>query len=80
MNLNTHYMIIFKNPRDVTQVAYLARQMFPKHSQFLTESFLDATSIPFGYLFIDLKPDVDDRLRVRTGILPEELSYVYEPK
>jgi hypothetical protein len=27
MNLNTHYLVLFKNPRDANQVATLARQM-----------------------------------------------------
>jgi hypothetical protein len=29
MNLNTHYIVMFKNPRDASQVAILARQMYP---------------------------------------------------
>ena len=31
ISLNTHYMILFKNVRDATQVHCLARQMFPKN-------------------------------------------------
>ena len=27
MNLNTHYIVLFKNPRDATQVAHFGRQM-----------------------------------------------------
>jgi len=34
MSLNAHYMVLFKNPRDVSQFANLARQMYPKTSQF----------------------------------------------
>ncbi len=30
MNLNTHYIVLFKNPRDAGQVAILARQMYPR--------------------------------------------------
>jgi len=29
MSLNVHYMVLFKNPRDVSQFANLARQMYP---------------------------------------------------
>ena len=33
ISLNAHYMILFKNVRDATQVHCLARQMFPKNSE-----------------------------------------------
>jgi len=34
ISLNAHYMILFKNPRDASQFANLARQMYPGRSQF----------------------------------------------
>jgi len=80
MNLNTHYLVLFKNPRDATQITYLARQMFPKHPHFLVDAFNDATSMPFGYLLIDLKQDTDDMIRIRTGLFDDDDLYVYEPK
>lgn len=80
MNLNSQYLILFKNPRDAGQISYLARQMFPGKSKFLVDSFKDATSRPYGYLFLDLKADTDDNLRVRANILPDETHYVYLPK
>jgi hypothetical protein len=43
MNLNTHYLVLFKNPRDANQVATLARQMYPSKSKFVLEAFEDAT-------------------------------------
>lgn len=80
MSLNASYIVLFKNPRDVNQVGYLARQMFPpKQSQFLQEAFRDATSISYGYLFIDLKQETEELLRIRTGIYPDEKCYIYMP-
>jgi hypothetical protein len=61
MSLNAHYIVLFKNPRDATQVAVLARQMYPGRSQFLVEAFKDATEKPYGYLLIDLKPDTEEK-------------------
>src|SRR6185436_6207776 len=29
MSLNSQYLILFKNPRDATQITHLARQMYP---------------------------------------------------
>ena len=75
-----YYIVVFKNPRDASQIATLARQMYPGKSQFLIDAFVDATAKPFGYLLIDLKPDTEEKYRVRTGIFPGELQFVYLPK
>ena len=72
MNLNTHYVVLFKNPRDAGQVAIMARQMYPRKSNFVVEAFRDATREPYGYLMIDLKPETDDRYRFRTNIFPDD--------
>ena len=80
MNLNSHYLVLFKNPRDVGQIVILGRQMF-SNGKFLEEAFKDATSRPYGYLLVDLKPDTEEELRVRKNIFPDEVpQYVYVPK
>lgn len=80
LSLNSHYMILFKNPRDRLQVSTLARQMYPGQSQFLVEAFQDATRDAYGYILIDLKPTTNEKLRVRTGILPNDTQVVYVHK
>ena len=80
VSLNSHYIILFKNPRDRLQIATLARQMYPGQSQFLIEAFHDATKEAYGYLAIDLKPTTADKLRIRTGILPGDRQLVYVHK
>ena len=81
MNLNTYYVVLFKNPRDAGQVAIMARQMYPRKSNFVVEAFRDATREPYGYLMIDLKPETDDRYRFRTNIFPDdERQYAYVSK
>ena len=80
MNLNSHYLVLFKNPRDVGQIVILGRQMF-SNGKFLEEALKDATSRPYGYLLVDLKPGTEEQLRVRTNIFPdEEPQFVYVPK
>ena len=54
--------------------------MYPGKSQFLIEAYQDATKNPHGYLFIDLKPNTNELLRIRTGILPQDTHYVYLSK
>ena len=80
ISLNTHYIILFKNPRDSQQITTLARQMYPGKSKFLIEAYENATKRAHGYLFIDLKPNTNEQLRIRTGILPHDLHFVYVNK
>ena len=68
ISLNSHYMILFKNPRDAGQFSILARQMYPSSWKFAEEAYRDATERPFGYLFVDLKPQQDERYRLRTNV------------
>ena len=77
LSLNSHYIILFKNPRDRQQISTLARQMYPGQSQFLVEAFQDATQDAYGYLLLDLKPTTSETLRIRTGILPNDVQLVY---
>jgi energy-coupling factor transporter ATP-binding protein EcfA2 len=68
-NLNTHYLVIFLNPRDKTVIDYLARQAYPTDRKFLIDAFSDATdNKPYGYLFMDFTQECPDRLRIRTNI------------
>ena len=79
ISLNAHYMILFKNVRDATQVQCLARQMFPKKSEAMMQGYKDATGKPYGYLLVDLTQSMDDRHRLRTNIFPGEVGEVYVP-
>jgi len=80
INLNAHYMVLFKNPRDASQFASLARQMYPNKSAFAVEAYKDATKKPYSYLFVDLRPEQDEDLRLRTNVFPDETGFVYVPK
>ena len=77
ISLNTHYMVLFKSPRDVMQIQHLGKQMYPKNSAFMREAFTDATSKPYSYLLVDLRPDTPDEMRLRASIFPGELQIVY---
>jgi len=68
ISLNSHYMVLFKNVRDAGQFGILARQMYPGSSKFAEEAYRDATKRPFGYLFVDLKPQQDEDYRLRTNV------------
>ena len=72
INLNAHYMILFKNPRDARQSHVLGCQMYPKNPRFLSQVFEDATSSkPHSYLLLDYRQETDSKLRVWANVLGE---------
>lgn len=80
LSLNSHYMILFKNPRDASQIQHLANQMYPNQTKYVLEAYKDAVSVPHGYLFVDLTQDTPDHLRLKTSIFPGEIQTAYVPK
>lgn len=46
--LNTYYLVLMKNVRDASQIAFLGRQLFPGHSNFLTECYQVTLWLPLG--------------------------------
>ena len=75
--LQSTHIVLFESPRDVMQVTTLSTQLGFGSEQ--VDWYRDATSVPFGYLLIDLSPRTDDRLRYCTnsGSVP---SKVYIPE
>ena len=65
ISLNAHYLVLIQSPRDKMQIKVLANQLQAPH---MIHAFNDATSIPHGYLLVDLKPNTPDYLRFRTQI------------
>ena len=73
-SLNTHYYVIFKNPRDQSQFNTFARQVMPKKSQALINVFAKATSEPYRYLFLDFTQQCPDDFRFRANILSNHID------
>lgn len=80
VSLNTHYIILFKSPRDKRQALSLASQIYPGQSAYFMSALQKAHTPMYGYLCIDLSPASDDRYRLRTKILPGENTIVYVPR
>ena len=80
--INSHYIILFKNPADNLTPQILAKQICPDNKKFFLESLKDAFSQSHGYSYIllDLHQSTPDFLRLRTKILPYENTVVYVPK
>ena len=71
ISLNAHYLVLFKQPRDISQIETLGRQMHPRQAKLFLSAYQYAVQRHFGYLLIDLKSTTDDRLRLRSNLLEE---------
>lgn len=80
ISLNSHYIVLFKNPRDMSVIYSIAKQVLPSGVKFLTEAYFDATRKPFSYLFLNLKQDTDDRVRFISNVLNEGTMIAYNKK
>ena len=78
--INSHYIVMLKNPSDRLQVMNLARQLYPSKQKYFVEAYDDACSEPYGYLLVDLAPETANEIRLRCNIFPGELSYAYLSK
>ena len=79
ISLNAQYLVVFKNPRDASQITQLAKQMYPGRVTYLQEAFKDATTAPHGYLVLDVHQTTPEHLRLRADIFSDR-QVVYIPK
>lgn len=77
-SLNTHYYVIFKNPRDKSQIEFLARQILPRQAKTLIEIFEAATEKPHSYLFLDLTQECPEEYRFRSNLFDKPMI-IYRP-
>ena len=76
LSLNSHYLIVMKNPRDQRQIFNLAQQISPFRPNRLIQSYQEATKTPYSYIVLDFKPSTPDIVRIRSRILPSEKPQV----
>ena len=76
ISLNTHYCLLLRNPRDISQIKNLARQVGMNNT--LVEAYMDCTKQAYGYLLIDLSPQ-PHKYVLKTKIFPNEHMIVYLP-
>lgn len=65
-------IVRFQNPRDNTEIRFLAEQMFPKTRNFIQEAFNEAASKPHAYLVMDMKQTTPDELGFITSMFPSD--------
>ena len=73
ISLNTRYMVLFKNPRDASQIQHLDRQMYHKDPEYLVQVYEKVMTLgQYSYLFIYLKQETPENIRLRSNILEDE--------
>ena len=77
ISLNCHYLVLFKNPRDHSQIQYLGRQIGLNKS--LPEAYEDCMKEKFGYLVVDLHPHSIEGPKLFSHVFPYESLVSYVP-
>jgi hypothetical protein len=72
ISLNCHYIVLFNNKRDLSQISRLGSQIMPRKGAFFMDSYEKATSEKYGYLLIDFSPHSEKKYQLRTRIFPDE--------
>ena len=75
ISLNSHYLKLFKIPRDKLQILTLPKQMYPGQTDFFLNQYEEAVKRPYGYLLIDPKTTTQDNFRQQTNVLPNKQSF-----
>lgn len=76
--LNTWYMVLMTNFRDVSQVGILGRQLYPGQAKGFLKAYENAISAKHGYFVIDMSPHAENKYRLRTNVFPDEDPIVYK--
>ena len=72
---------LFRNNRDILQVQTLGRQIFGKQCSYFMDAYNKATSLPWGYILINLHPKTrQNTYKFITHIIPGEMTIVYLPR
>lgn len=78
ISLNTHFLVLMKNPRGLSSLQCLSRQIFGGKSKLLIEAYQDCMKSPYGYLVVDLSPSCREERRLRSMIFPDEDTVIYQ--
>ena len=70
---NSDYFIIFKNPRNSSEIRTLAQQITPG-SLHLIKIYIEATKDPFSYLFINLTQECEPEVKYLSQIFTKDNS------
>ena len=73
ISLNSTYIVVFKNPRDQSQIRHLVCQMVPSKPKFVQAAYEEEMKDPCRYLFLDFHPNSPKFARIHGNIFPYDL-------
>ena len=76
LSLNSAYLVVFKNPRDMKQIDFIAYRSYAMNPKVVTEAYKDATYRPYSYIFMDFTQTTPEFLRLRTDIFPSDVDKI----
>lgn len=71
ISLNSKYICIMKNPRDISSILHFGKQFDPASGSRMIDIFRESTNRPYSYLFIDLDQNTSESHRMRSNIFFE---------
>ena len=78
--INSHYLVLMKNPQGLHQIKTLASHLFPGKTGYFFESYNNAVeNHPYGYLVINMRPNSKEDFKLSTNIFPGEQTTFYLP-
>ena len=78
--INSHYLILMKNPQGLLQIKTLASHLFPGKTGYFFESYNNAVENHlYGYLVINMRPNSTEDFKLSTNIFPGEQTTFYLP-
>lgn len=75
INLNSHYIISFRQSRDTSQIGVLARQIFGKNWQKVVEIYTDQMKKPYNYVLFNIHPSNINRATIHLNVIPSNNEY-----
>lgn len=79
-SLCVHFVLVMRSPRDVSQIFYLSKQIFPEYSKAIVHAYnmqMENTDTSHPYLFINLSPGSDRRHTLLANIFEGEVLNCY---
>lgn len=72
INLNSHYIISFRQSRDSSQVGVLTRQIFGKKWKEALDIYINKMKKPYNYVLFNIHPSNISRASIHLNVLPNE--------
>ena len=65
---NALYMALFRSPSDRKQIGIIAESMFDKNRQRFMAAYYRETQKPYGYIFVDNRPNTPGNRQVLSEV------------